>query len=86
MLSPIQLGPEQYTPAQMSLFVIERALFQTFSTLFDRLLPHAIDYSGAGEQAIPMQPIWPLERKWDGAGYTLTRDDLARIPGLLERA
>jgi hypothetical protein len=47
---------------------VRSAPFQTFSTLFDRLLPHAIDYSGAGEQAIPMQPTWPLEQQWDGAG------------------
>ncbi len=84
MLSPVQVGPGQFLPAQMSLFIIERAVFQTFSSLGDLVLPYAIDYSGIGAQAIPMQPVWPVDKPWDGAGQGLARDDLARIPQLLK--
>ena len=85
--SPMQLEQGRYLPGNMSVIVIERAIFQTFSTWADQLLPFAIDFSGFVEQTIDMQPIWPLGVQWDNvSGLALTAEHLEVIPGFLNES
>lgn len=79
--APFQLEEGQYLPINMSLIVIERAIFQSFCTWGDMALTYAVDLSGFGIQALPMQPIWPLEIDWDNvSGSALNDSTLAAIP------
>lgn len=57
---PIGLGDGDFLKITSTAFVIERAIFHSFSSIGNQTLEIALRGVGLGELASPLRPVWPL--------------------------
>ncbi|MCJ2065518.1 hypothetical protein MKK63_22815 [Methylobacterium sp. J-088] len=57
---PIGLGEGEFLKITSTAFVIERAIFHSFSSMGNQTLDVALLGAGLGESAFTIRPVWPL--------------------------